>query len=71
MPYPAKTYAVILTSQKTAPASTVSSRFHSVEAADEFVLNVCLDPFWERGTRWEVCEETGQNQYKRLRSGTK
>ena len=68
---PAKTYAVVLTTPKTAPASTVSSGFHSVEAADEFVLNLYLDPSWEVGTRWKVCEETGPNQYRRLRSGTK
>ena len=67
----AKKYAVILTSPKTRPAATVSSGFHSVEAADEFVLNVCLDPFWEVGTHWEVCEEIGPNRFTRLRSGTK
>ena len=46
-----KKYAVILTSPKTRPASIVSSGFYRLEAADEFVLNVCLDPFWEVGTR--------------------
>jgi hypothetical protein len=67
----AKKYAVILTSPKTSTASTVSSGFHSLEAADEYVLNVCLDPFWEFGTRWEVYEEIGPNRFTRLRSGTK
>jgi hypothetical protein len=67
----AKKYAVILTSPKTSPAATVSSGFHSLEAADEYMLNVCLDPFWEVGTRWEVCEEIGPNRFTRLRSGRK
>jgi hypothetical protein len=71
MPDPAKTYAVILTSPKTRPTSTLSSGFHSVEAADEFVLNLYLDPFWEVGTRWEICAEIGPNRYTRLRSGMK
>ncbi len=41
MPGRAKTYAV---SPTTAPALN-RLRLHSVETADEFLLNVCLDPF--------------------------